>query len=82
MSMVDFTKLFQSMSEIQQRLNGLEQGAKGEGLIPLSEFLSKRYMSAASFYQKAPRGLIVGAYKIGNRWFVDEVKFLKSVTDE
>jgi hypothetical protein len=79
MSIVDFTKLIKALEDNTKRIQDLEK-AKADGrLISLNVFLSRGYMSPASFYQKAPHGLISGAYKIGNRWFVDEAEFLKSV---
>jgi len=34
-----------------------------------------QYMALNTFYQRAPKGKVPGAFKIGNRWFIDLEEF-------
>jgi hypothetical protein len=76
---IDYSPLIQKLKEHEQRLSKLEGKRNDRKLIPLSEFLDLGYMSPPCFYQKAPKGEIAGAVKIGYRWFVDHDVFLKSL---
>lgn len=76
MSVVDFSELFLKLEDYKSRIEKLEKAFCKSSLLSLDEFIVKGYMSHASFYQKAPRGLVAGAVKIHGRWFVDEKRFL------
>lgn len=43
--------------------------------LRVDEFIQLGIYSASSFYRKAPKGEIPGAFKIGKKWFIDMQEF-------
>jgi predicted DNA-binding transcriptional regulator AlpA len=77
MVLIDVSLLSKKMEEFENRISQLE-GQKTEQIVPLNRFLEMGFMSAPTFYLKAPKGRIPGAFKIGKKWFVDLDVFLSS----
>lgn len=81
MAILDLTLLSRKLDEFENRITKLE-GEKTEQIVPLNRFLEMGFMSAPSFYLKAPKGKIPGAFKIGKKWFVKIEEFLSDYSSK
>jgi len=72
------------LTNIEELLLSIKHPPKSENPVPsenrknvTAEYFCStlRYMAQNTFYQRAPRGDVPGAFKIGARWFVDVEEF-------